>query len=247
MEEEEEEEEEEDEKKLLVDVFGESSESDEEKQYKWKAVNGIKGLWLCHNFLSPQQQSSFLSSILNGPIRSVVGTNNRKPAMRFGNLPKWAIELSNSIHDAVRLGNQQSESATFDHCESGDCLLPPHLLCRKPLFDQLIGNSYQPGEGICAHVDLMRFEDGIAIVSLESACVMHFSQVEEGEKSDIEKAKIGVYLSPGSLVVIWGDARYCWKHEINRKPGFQIWEGQELNQKRRISITLRKLCKDDSE
>lgn len=34
-------------------------------------------------------------------------------------------------------------------------------------------------QGICAHVDLLRFEDGIAIVSLESSCVMHFTQVEE--------------------------------------------------------------------
>jgi alkylated DNA repair dioxygenase AlkB len=102
-------------------------------------------------------------------------------------------------------------------------------------------------KGICAHVDLMRFEDGIAIVSLESSCVMHFTQV--GEVSDCDKEqpvlpmiKIPVFLMPGSLVLLFGDARYLWKHEINRKPGFQMWEGQEVNQKRRTSITLRKLC-----
>lgn len=105
-------------------------------------------------------------------------------------------------------------------------------------------------QGICAHVDLLRFEDGIAIVSLESSCVMHFTQVEEAScavaiegRTDLPMTKIPVFLTPGSLVLMSEEARYCWKHEINRKPGFQIWEGQELNQRRRISITLRKLCK----
>ena len=104
-------------------------------------------------------------------------------------------------------------------------------------------------QGICAHVDLMRFEDGIAIISLESAYVMHFSPVEgtsgdfmvDGEKDPLA-TKIPVHLTPGSLILMSGEARYRWKHEINRKPGFQMWQGEELIQQKRISITLRKLC-----
>lgn len=97
----------------------------------------------------------------------------------------------------------------------------------------------------------MRFDDGIAIVSLESSCVMHFTRVREGsstgkrETEDPPAEKVPVYLTPGSLVVMSGEARYHWKHEITRKPGFQIWQGEELNQKRRTSITLRKLCRVD--
>lgn len=105
-------------------------------------------------------------------------------------------------------------------------------------------------QGICAHVDLLRFEDGIAIVSLESSCVMHFTMVEtaadsienEGKAGSSSPNRVPVLLTPGSLVLMSGEARYRWKHEINRKPGFQIWEGQELHQMRRTSITLRKLC-----
>lgn len=109
-----------------------------------------------------------------------------------------------------------------------------------------------PGmQGICPHVDLMRFEDGIGIVSLESSCIMHFTHVDGTEASDNgregrdQSTKVPVYLTPGSVVVMSGEARYLWKHEINRKPGFQMWEGQEIDQKRRTSITLRKLCKTD--
>lgn len=103
-------------------------------------------------------------------------------------------------------------------------------------------------QGICPHVDLMRFEDGIAIVSLESSCVMHFTQVKEasatgeGRIDNPHAVKIPVYLTPGSLVIMSGEARYLWKHEINRKQGFQMWEGEVLNQKKRTSITMRKLC-----
>ena len=108
-------------------------------------------------------------------------------------------------------------------------------------------------QGICAHVDLMRFEDGIAIVSLESSCVMHFSRAEvqvcdanEVPKKDGElRLKIPVYLEPGSLILMWGDARYQWKHEINCKPGFQLWQGKEIDQKRRTSLTLRRLCQSE--
>lgn len=93
----------------------------------------------------------------------------------------------------------------------------------------------------------MRFEDGIALVSLESSCVMHFSRAENefatDEKQTEDKIeKVAVYLTPGSLLLISGEARYQWKHEINRKPGFQKWDGVEIDQKRRTSVTLRKLC-----
>ena len=94
----------------------------------------------------------------------------------------------------------------------------------------------------------MHFEDGIAIISLESSCVMHFTQAiatdDNGkEENDQDTMRVPVYLTPGSLVLLWGEARCRWKHEINRKPGFQIWEGKELNQSRRTSISLRKLCR----
>ncbi|CAN1168716.1 Uncharacterized protein L905 [Linum perenne] len=221
-------------KELMRDAFGESSESEEDEAIGdelghsiWEPIVEIGGLWLCRDFLSPQQQSSLLSSLRQEGWFGEASSNNQ--AMRFGDLPPWAIELSDSVREVVVLGEEVTGEGPFS----------THILWREPLFDQLIANVYQPGEGICAHVDLMRFEDGIAIVSLESSCVMHFSRVEE---ICDEKEKVAVYLSPGSLVLLSGDARYLWKHEINRKPGFQVWQGRELDQLQRTSITLRRLC-----
>ncbi|KAM1449629.1 hypothetical protein ACFX1R_009295 [Malus domestica] len=239
-------------KEILRQVFGDSSDSedlepgdgsDSDPTHFWEPIKQIKGLWLCRDFLSPQHQSSLLSTIQNEGWFTQASHNQ---AMRFGDLPAWADELSRSIHKVALASDYVFDPIVLgsnDGVKENASPFPSDLLCREPLFDQLILNSYQPGEGICAHVDLMRFEDGIAILSLESSCVMDFSQVEgTSRENDPPVAKIPVYLTPGSLIFMSGEARYHWKHEINRTPGIQKWEGEELTQTRRISITLRKLC-----
>ncbi|KAJ3681382.1 hypothetical protein LUZ60_015871 [Juncus effusus] len=212
---------------LLLD-----SESDGRK---WVSVKGINGLWLCSNFLSSENQASLLYAILQEGWFS----DEHNQAMRFGDLPKWALELSSLIREAVCAPDMKVD----EHLQEGP--LPSDLLWREPLFDQLIANVYKPGEGICSHVDLLRFEDGIAIISLESSCVMQFTLTKE-EEQEIEKKALSksvpVFLNPGSLVLMSGEARYLWKHGINRESNSQVWGGQEIEQKRRTSVTLRKLC-----
>lgn len=61
-------------------------------------------------------------------------------------------------------------------------------------------------------------------------------------EDDPPVAKVPVYLTPGSLIFMSGEAHYLWKHDIYRAPGFQKYEGEQLNQMGRISITLRELC-----
>ncbi|KAK7268678.1 hypothetical protein RIF29_21384 [Crotalaria pallida] len=219
-----------DEKAVLERVFGHSSSSDSEREEEeevvgcdWEEIREVKGLWVSRSFLSPHQQSTLCSAIRSENWFTEPSNNQ---AMRFGDLPPWAIRLTHSIRDSVLLASDDDDRLP----------LPLDLLSRQPLFDQMIVNMYQPGEGICAHVDLLRFEDGIAIVSLESSCVMNFTSV------DNELVSVPVLLNPGSLVVMSGEARYRWKHEINRRPGFQTWQGHELDQMRRTSVTLRKLC-----
>ncbi|XP_044951305.1 alkylated DNA repair protein ALKBH8 homolog [Hordeum vulgare subsp. vulgare] len=243
----------------LREAFGDSSDSESDaprgaastppvhgedrERWRWTAVAGVRGLWLCAAFLSPDEQSRLLAAIQ----REEWFSDAHNQAMRFGDLPPWAVELSALVREAICVGSVDDASVGTGWMNEDEdaCPLPSDLLWREPLFDQLIANTYKPGEGICAHVDLMRFDDGIVIVSLESACVMRFSR--EGAVCDTQKpgesecTNVSVYLNPGSLVVMSGDARYHWKHEINRKPGAQLWNGRELEQQRRTSVTLRKL------
>ena len=74
----------------------------------------------------------------------------------------------------------------------------PQTAARRPLFDQLIANKYEPGEGLKPHVDLMRFQDGIAIVTLQAAAILSFTK---------GIGKLDVLLSPGDLLLLEGEAR----------------------------------------
>lgn len=75
---------------LLRQVFGDSSDSEDKSEEKedsiddvgchstsdpdyptWEPIKEIKGLWLCRHFLSPHQQSTFLSAIQNGACVSI--------------------------------------------------------------------------------------------------------------------------------------------------------------------------------
>lgn len=219
---------------ILEQVFGHSSDSSSDSSFdsdsdncysnlkKWERIEKVKGLWIVRNFISSHKQSRLLSSIASENWFTQPSINQ---SMRFGyqNLPRWAIKLSDSICQS---------------CSSSPSPFLQNLSMRYPFFDQMITNVYQPGEGICAHVDLLKFEDGIGIVSLESSCVMDFTLGDE---------TVPVLLEPGSLVMMYGEARYVWKHEINRKDaGFQSWKGELLDQTTRTSITLRKLCSSRS-
>ncbi|KOM34769.1 hypothetical protein LR48_Vigan02g091900 [Vigna angularis] len=91
--------------------------------------------------------------------------------MRFGlqHLPSWGPPLAHSICRSIRL--QAHNPPPF----------LPHILHKEPLFDQMIANIYQPNQGIYAHIDLLRFDDGITILSLESDCIMHFTSHQDGK------------------------------------------------------------------
>ncbi|XVE98404.1 hypothetical protein REPUB_Repub03eG0103800 [Reevesia pubescens] len=82
------------------------------------------------------------------PKRSFASSSHHDDAMRFGDLPVWATELSNSIREAVLLGDHVSEPIDLATSNGGTkpYLLPSNLLWREPLFDQLIVNVYHLGE-----------------------------------------------------------------------------------------------------
>lgn len=60
--------------------------------------------------------------------------------MKFGDLPAWSTELSDSIRELVLFSDDGSQG------DGQTSALPWDLLWREPLFNQLIVNVYQPGE-----------------------------------------------------------------------------------------------------
>lgn len=91
-------------------------------------------------------------------------------AMRFGDLPDWAIELSSRIRGAVSLYELNCEShghlTACGHSKQEERPFPADLLWREPLFDQMIVNVYQPGE-VCT-MPFVNYESKCCIISRSS-------------------------------------------------------------------------------
>jgi alkylated DNA repair dioxygenase AlkB len=100
------------------------------------------------------------------------------------------------------------------------------------LPDQVIANEYLPGQGISAHIDCEPcFGGTIASLSLLSACEMVFRHAITGERRS-------VVLEPGSLLVLKGEARYGWTHEIPARASDMV-DGIKRMRGRRVSLTFR--------
>jgi alkylated DNA repair dioxygenase AlkB len=116
--------------------------------------------------------------------------------------------------------------------------LPPfavsvaNRLVERSLFrqtpDQLIVNEYLPGQGISAHIDCEPcFGDTIAMISLGWAYEMDFIEPRSKEIRTL-------LLDVGSALVVAGDARHKWLHQIKPR---QTDRG--IARRRRVSLTFR--------
>ncbi|KAN0065307.1 hypothetical protein ACQY0O_001142 [Thecaphora frezii] len=110
---------------------------------------------------------------------------------------------------------------------------------------QLILNLYRPGEGLSSHVDLMRFGDGIMLASFGAqnrGTVMEFTPADAAANTD-EDVVHALYLPPGSVLVLSGEARYRWKHGIPARDFDLVRDEQgkvtRLPRGTRLSVTIR--------
>ncbi|MGX6649217.1 alpha-ketoglutarate-dependent dioxygenase AlkB [Maricaulaceae bacterium MS644] len=98
--------------------------------------------------------------------------------------------------------------------------------------DQVIVNEYLPGQGISAHVDCEPcFGPAVASLSLGGEVEMVFRERATGEHRS-------VILEPLMLLILSGEARYNWTHEIPARKSDMI-EGTRKPRKRRVSLTFR--------
>lgn len=184
-------------------------------------IQQISGLQYVPNFIDLSTQETLLKAIdalpWLGDLKRRVQHYGYKydykkraidESMRVGNLPDWAINL---VDQAI------AQKLT------------------RHVFDQMIVNEYEPGQGIAKHVDCEPcFDDTIMSVSLGASCVMHFTSLQD------KKLDIPLILEPMSVVVLANDARYQWQHSIraNKK---EVVNGQTVVRARRVSLTFRKV------
>jgi alkylated DNA repair dioxygenase AlkB len=174
----------------------------------------IDGITYVPDYLARGEHDQFLEIVDQSPWQrsldhdvQVYGysyNDRQRVAHRIGDIPAWATSL------ATRL--QQDG----------------HI---QQVPNQLVVNSYRPGEGFWDHIDQSVFGEAILSVSLGSTCIMRFTR----EQSDASEELL---LEPGSLLVLTGPSRWEWKHGIPLRAS-DVWCGREYERTRRISFTFR--------
>jgi alkylated DNA repair dioxygenase AlkB len=98
-------------------------------------------------------------------------------------------------------------------------------------FDQMLINEYLPGQGIALHRDYSPFDRTVVSISLLSACVMDFRELNTERHESL-------LLEQRSLLILTDEARYGWQHGIARRKN-DHWQGLRIPRHRRLSITYR--------
>lgn len=96
---------------------------------------------------------------------------------------------------------------------------------------QMIVNEYNPGTGIGKHTDSSVFGEPVVSVSLGGVVVMHLA-------SNDGKQAIDLPLPGRSALILAGDARWNWTHEIAHRD-YDIIDGKKIDRIRRVSLTFR--------
>ena len=92
--------------------------------------------------------------------------------------------------------------------------------------DYIIVNEYLAGHGISAHVENFRFDEPVCGLTLGDGDHLRFHELVEpndgsvrsGKAAKAERTgrKVDVWLPSRSLLVMKGDGRWKWQHEIVR-------------------------------
>lgn len=207
----------------------------------------VPGLSLISDFITPEEEKSLLTFLNHPPC--VWRTDLSRKTMHFGGTYCLMPPCPSSASD--KHPSQPTPKPQIIHAPP----IPPQL---SWLIDRMKSNGiYNPGQtpqycivnhytgslGISAHTENFSFSEPVVGLSLLSNCSMRFHELVEPDGGSVRSGKaqrakrtgrwVDVMLPGRSLVVMNGDARWKWQHEILRT-GRGRWAGWE-----RVSLTLR--------
>ena len=185
-------------------------------------VAGVNGLHYFPNLINPYEQQLITSTIDSQPWRSDL----QRRVQHYGYVYDYRARVINSEHYLGPLPDFLQNVAD-------------RIMATTGLFDstpvQAIVNEYQGPQGISWHYDALTFGPAIATVSLLEDWQMEF---DRNPKRDALHGERNALLETGSALIMTGDSRYRWRHQIPRI----AQEPSGLKRGRRISLTFRTLA-----
>ena len=174
-------------------------------------------------------------------IPDYINAEEQKQLLEIIDKQEWSTQLKRRVqHYGYRYEYQKRTLTSASYLgelpnwanQLGQRLVRDRVTPTPP--DQLIVNEYLPGQGITNHVDCVPcFGNTIISLSLGSRCVMNLTHPPT-------QTQIPILLSPGSLLVLQGVARYQWQHGIPARKTDQYQE-KKLVRSRRVSLTFREV------
>ncbi|XP_076959327.1 alkylated DNA repair protein ALKBH8 homolog [Bidens hawaiensis] len=211
--------------------------SDSVQVYLEASELNIPGIYLIHDFVSPQQEEQLLAAVDARPWHSLA----KRRVQHYGYEFRYDIRNVNT------------------HQQLGE--LPSFVTCvteRIPLFrnlneataislDQLTVNEYPAGVGLSPHIDThSAFEGSIYSLSLSGSCIMEFRAYAGDTDSDTNSSNLlrkAIYLPPRSMLLLSGEGRYAWQHYIPHHKVDMVKDTMIRRGPRRVSFTFRKVRK----
>lgn len=202
----------------------------DKEKYDITKVDTVNGLYYIKNVISEQYSKDLILFLdKKGKWKSVSKSDKGRKVIHYGY--QYDYNTGNIKVKADPIPEEFTYLITKleDICKDND------LINKYYVFNQVIVNNYDSGQGISSHTDIKTYGGIIGCYTLGSGGTMRFTNGYE---------KYDIYVEPNSLYIMSGDARYKWKHEmISRKS--DIVDGKKITRGRRISITFRNVPETD--
>jgi alkylated DNA repair dioxygenase AlkB len=159
----------------------------------------MQGLTLIPDFISEQEEQNLINNINNATWNKSL----RQLTQHYGYTYNYRSKSIDKLHDKTQPIPEWIEVFV-------DRMIENKYISIRP--DQVIINRYMPGEGMGAHIDRVNlFKEKIFSIGLGGSCKMIFKKPLYVYSSEDEY----VYqLVPKTLLIMEGDARYKYTHEI---------------------------------
>lgn len=202
---------------------------------------GVPGLEVHHDFVDPNEERELIA-FLNGASKCKWRTDLTRRTMHFGGtyclMPSKANSLSTSKPEILHAPPMPQEMDWLIKR-----LVDANVFSSSQIPQYCIVNEYTGNLGISAHTENFQFAEPVVGLSLLSACPIRFHELTKPYDGSVRSGKAGKAAKTGkvvdvqmpgrSLLVMRGESRWKWQHEITRST-----KGRGSGWKR-VSLTFR--------
>ena len=206
------------------------------------AADFVPGLALHDNFITLAEEQQILG-FLEDASKCTWRTDLSRRTMHFGGTYCLMPSKTESTATQARPKIIQAPSMPKELTWLVERMVVANIFQQDKKPQYCIVNEYTGNLGISAHTENFQFGEPVVGLSLLSSCPIRFHELEQPFDGSVRSGKAGraektgrradIQLPGRSLMVMNGDSRWKWQHEIVRTA-----KGRGLRWKR-VSLTFR--------